>query len=319
MFTIEPIAHVRASRQIPEDDRWGGTQAELELVQNVDAAALTGLDSFSHVEVLFVFDRVAPEAIVTGTRHPRNNPAWPEVGILAQRGKNRPNRLGSTICRVVRVTGRVLTVRELDAIDGTPVVDIKPVLREFLPREVTTQPPWATELMTPYWANEAPPAAHARERRADDAPVVVRAATRADLPAVVRLLADDSLSATRERPGEPLAAEYSRAFDAIQAQGGNDLLVATLAGEVVGCLQLTMIPCLSRMGATRGQIEGVRVASAHRGRGIGEAMVRDAVERCRQAGCAVVQLTSDVRRVDARRFYERLGFEASHIGMKLTL
>lgn len=318
MFTIEPIAHVRASRQIPEDDRWGGTQAEIVLVETLDAAAIAGLDSFSHVEVLFVFDRVAPETIVTGTRHPRNNAAWPRVGILAQRGKNRPNRLGSTICRVVGVSGRVLTVRELDAIDGTPVVDIKPVLREFLPREMTTQPPWATELMTQYWADEAPPAGHARARREGGAPVV-RSATTADLPAIVRLLADDTLRATRERPGEPLAAEYSRAFAAIQSHGGNDLLVATSDGEVVGCLQLTIIPGMSRLGAVRGQIEGVRVASSVRGRGIGEVLVRDAIERCRQAGCALVQLTSDVRRVDARRFYERLGFEASHIGMKLTL
>lgn len=318
MFTIEPIAHVRASRQIPEDDRWGGTQAEIVLVERLDAEALTGIDAFSHVEVLFVFDRVRPEAIVAGTRHPRNNAAWPRVGILAQRGKNRPNRLGSTICRVVGVEGRVLTVRELDAIDGTPVVDIKPVLREFLPRDVTTQPPWATELMVEYWTDAAQPSRQGRERREGDAPVV-RSATTADLPAVVRLLADDSLGATRERPEEPLAADYARAFDAIRAQRDNDLLVATVNGELVGCLQLTLIPGLSRVGAMRGQIEGVRVASAHRGRGIGEAMVRDAIARCREAGCAVVQLTSDVRRVDARRFYERLGFEATHVGMKLPL
>jgi ribosomal protein S18 acetylase RimI-like enzyme len=147
----------------------------------------------------------------------------------------------------------------------------------------------------------------------------LRLANTADLPVVVRLLADDALGATRERDVDPLPAAYHEAFAAMQAQGGNDLLVAELDGEVVGCLQLTIIPGLSRLGALRGQIEGVRVSSSHRRKKIGEAMIRDAVERCRQAGCSLVQLTSDVTRVDAMRFYERLGFEATHVGMKLKL
>src|SRR5690606_12174880 len=94
---------------------------------------------------------VAPEKIVSGARHPRNNRDWPAVGILAQRGKNRPNRLGSTICRVLRVDGRKLWVAELDAIDGTPVLDVKPVMQEFLPREPVRQPAWTHELMQAYW------------------------------------------------------------------------------------------------------------------------------------------------------------------------
>jgi tRNA (Thr-GGU) A37 N-methylase len=102
--------------------------------------------------VLFVFDRVDDTKVMRGARHPRNNPAWPRTGILAQRAKNRPNRLGSTICRVLRREGRTLWVRELDAVEGTPVVDIKPVLREFLPREEVRQPAWASELMQEYWA-----------------------------------------------------------------------------------------------------------------------------------------------------------------------
>lgn len=149
--------------------------------------------------------------------------------------------------------------------------------------------------------------------------IAIRLAVQDDLPAVVRLLADDALGAARERYAEPLPAQYTSAFAAMRAQGGNDLLVATQAGDVVGCLQLTIIPGLSRLGAVRGQIEGVRVASSHRGQKIGEALLRDAIERCRQAGCSLVQLTSDVSREDARRFYERLGFEATHVGMKLRL
>ncbi len=150
-FAIEPIGFVRAARTAPEDDDWGGETAIIELADGFDAESLEGLDAFSHAEILYVFDRVPAEKIVTGARHPRNNTAWPKVGIFAQRGKNRPNRLGSTIVRIVRREGRALHVAELDAIDGTPVVDIKPVMREFLPRTEVRQPAWATELMKDYW------------------------------------------------------------------------------------------------------------------------------------------------------------------------
>ncbi len=148
--------------------------------------------------------------------------------------------------------------------------------------------------------------------------LLVRPARSADLSAIVDLLADDPLGATRERPGEPVAACYEEAFADIQRQGSL-VLVAELAGRVVGCLQLTLIPGLSHQGALRGQIEAVRVAGDLRGRRIGERLVREAVERARRAGCRLVQLTSHTSRTDARRFYERLGFVASHVGMKLPL
>jgi tRNA-Thr(GGU) m(6)t(6)A37 methyltransferase TsaA len=151
-YTVEPIAHVVASRRTPEDDYWGGALAGITLVEGLDESALEGITDFSHVEVLFLFDQVAEHRIVTGARHPRNNEAWPRVGIFAQRARNRPNRIGSTICRVVGVQGRTLQVHELDALDGTPVLDIKPVIREFLPREATRQPAWASELMADYWS-----------------------------------------------------------------------------------------------------------------------------------------------------------------------
>lgn len=94
---------------------------------------------------------MAVEKIVTGARHPRNNTAWPAVGIFAQRGKNRPNRIGSTICPIVGVEGNRLMVTELDAIDGTPVIDIKPVMKEFLPRQEVKQPEWSHDIMHNYW------------------------------------------------------------------------------------------------------------------------------------------------------------------------
>ena len=149
--------------------------------------------------------------------------------------------------------------------------------------------------------------------------VTVRRATRDDVAAIVGLLADDVLGAQRELVEQPVAEVYLRAFDDMAAQSGSDLLVAEQDGEVIGCLQLTVIPGLSRRGMRRGLIEGVRVSSRHRGAGVGEKMVREAIARARAAGCGLVQLTSDASRVDARRFYERLGFEATHIGMKLSL
>lgn len=148
---LEPIGYVRAARQAAEDDFWGDVEAQIVLADDIEAEALQGLEAFSHVEVLFFFDRVAPEKIVRGARHPRNNPDWPAVGIFAQRGKNRPNRLGSTICRILGREGNVLRIAELDAIDGTPVLDLKPVLQEFLPRGEVRQPAWSHELMRQYW------------------------------------------------------------------------------------------------------------------------------------------------------------------------
>ncbi|WP_376099231.1 GNAT family N-acetyltransferase [Roseomonas sp. CCTCC AB2023176] len=146
-----------------------------------------------------------------------------------------------------------------------------------------------------------------------------RAATTADLPAIIALLADDPLGAAREEPGLPAHAGYQAAFDAIEADPNQLLLVAEDAGEVVGTLQVTFTPGLSRKGAWRGQIEAVRVAASSRGAGLGERMIRHAVALCRERGCSMVQLTTDKSRTDAHRFYDRLGFEQSHYGYKLTL
>jgi ribosomal protein S18 acetylase RimI-like enzyme len=149
--------------------------------------------------------------------------------------------------------------------------------------------------------------------------VSIRSATRADLPAIVLLLADDPLGAQRELVSNPVAPEYLHAFDEMSAHPGNEMLVAVKDYEVIGCLQLTIIAGLSRRGMRRAQLEGVRVSSQHRRAGVGEQLVRKAIDRARAAGCGLVQLTSDVSRTGARRFYERLGFKATHLGMKLSL
>src|SRR5262245_26686620 len=116
---IEPIGVVRSLRAEVRDDEWGGTECTIILDKRFESDALAGIEDFSHAEILFFFDRVDPDKIVAGARHPRNNRAWPAVGIFAQRGKNRPNRIGSTIVRVIGRDGRVLRVAELDAVDGT--------------------------------------------------------------------------------------------------------------------------------------------------------------------------------------------------------
>lgn len=146
--------------------------------------------------------------------------------------------------------------------------------------------------------------------------MIFRRATAADLDAVVALLADDMLGATREQPGDPA---YAAAFAAIEADPNQFLAVAEQAGRILGCLQISFIPGLSRRGMWRGQIESVRIAASHRGAGLGRRMFEWAIERCRARGCGLVQLTTDKARPDARRFYESLGFTASHEGMKLAL
>jgi tRNA-Thr(GGU) m(6)t(6)A37 methyltransferase TsaA len=151
-ITVEPVGTVVGGRAEAFDDDWDEERALIRL----DAArfgpdALAGLDAFSHLEVVYRFHRVDPASVNTTARRPRGNPDWPEVGIFAQRGKNRPNLLGVSRCRLLRVDGLDVHVSGLDAIDGTPVLDIKPYMAEFGPRGETRQPEWATELMRAYY------------------------------------------------------------------------------------------------------------------------------------------------------------------------
>jgi tRNA-Thr(GGU) m(6)t(6)A37 methyltransferase TsaA len=151
-ITLTPIGYVRGGRAETVDDDWGKIRAEIEL----DAArfapeAVAGLESFSHLVVVTCFHKVKPATIKTGARHPRENPAWPKVGIFAQRGKNRPNRLGVSTCRILGVNGLKIRVQGLDAVDGTPVLDIKPHMTGFEPRGEIREPAWAREIMSGYW------------------------------------------------------------------------------------------------------------------------------------------------------------------------
>lgn len=150
-FTVDAVAVVRSLRVALEDDGWGGVESTIELLPPYGPASVRGLESFSHVEVLFLFDQVEPASVCTTSRHPRGNPDWPDVGIFAQRAKDRPNRLGVSTCELLGVEGASMRVRGLDAVDGTPVLDVKPYVAEFGPRGVVREPRWVQELTSRYY------------------------------------------------------------------------------------------------------------------------------------------------------------------------
>ena len=151
-FTILPVGQVVGGRVPADDDDWDAVTARIELdTARFGPEALQGLDAFSHAEIVYLFDKLPESQVTTGARRPRGNPDWPLVGIFAQRGRNRPNRLAVSVCRIEKVEGTTLHVRGLDAIDGTPVIDIKPVMQGFAPRGGMREPDWAREIMSGYW------------------------------------------------------------------------------------------------------------------------------------------------------------------------
>ena len=148
---LTPIGYVKNSRKDISDDFWGEVVSEIELTEKFSEDSLKGITEFSHAEVVFYFHKADESKVITGARHPRGNSNWPECGVFAQHVKDRPNHIGLTIVKILSTAGSVLSVKGLDAIDGTPILDIKPVVREFLPREDITQPEWVSELMKDYW------------------------------------------------------------------------------------------------------------------------------------------------------------------------
>ena len=149
---LEPIGFVRTSRVDPVDDDWDAETTTIELdAGQFTADAVMSLEQFSHIEVIYWFHHPEAEKPNLGARHPRGRADWPLVGIFAQRAKNRPNRLGLTVCKLLGVDGLQIRVSGLDAIDGTPVLDIKPWMSGFAPRGDVREPAWASELMSGYW------------------------------------------------------------------------------------------------------------------------------------------------------------------------
>ena len=151
-FSVEPIGVVTCPRTEPIDDDWDAIISTIELdPARFTPDALRGLADFSHLEVVYLFHLVDPARWETAARRPRNNPDWPEVGIFAQRAKRRPNRIGICTCSLLSVSGLEVVVRGLDAIDGSPVLDLKPYMDEFGPRGEIRQPAWSRALMDGYW------------------------------------------------------------------------------------------------------------------------------------------------------------------------
>ena len=148
-FEIRPIAHVSNSRKEIQDDKWKPIISEITLADDMPDECFDGIEAFSHLEIVYYFHRSTFE--LKGAEHPRENPEYPRVGIFAQRKKDRPNHLGLTFVRVIEKQGRKLIVSHLDAIDGTPVIDIKPVFAEFLPPDPVRQPDWSHDIVKNYW------------------------------------------------------------------------------------------------------------------------------------------------------------------------
>lgn len=148
---LASIAYVKNSRKEMVDDHWSSIISEIELAENIISEALEGIEDFSHLEVIFYMDKVKDEKAIAQYRHPRNNTALPKLGTYAQRNKSRPNKLGLTTVELIERKARTLIVKNLDAIDGTPILDIKPVMIEFQPQGIIRQPEWTKEIMKNYW------------------------------------------------------------------------------------------------------------------------------------------------------------------------
>lgn len=149
---LKPVAYVKNERTEREDDNWGEIKSEITLIPEIPAEAITGLNEFSHLEVTFYFDKISASDTKTYSRVPRGLKDLPEVGIFTQRASKRPNKLGITICELINIKDKTIFVKGLDALNETPVLDIKPVLKEFLPdRNDIKQPSWVHEIMKNYW------------------------------------------------------------------------------------------------------------------------------------------------------------------------
>ncbi len=149
-ITLEPVAFVKNSRKRPLDDNWSAIISEIELAEHIPTEVFNSITSYSHLEIIYYFNQVNPKHIVF-SGHPRGNEMFPSVGIFGQRKKDRPNTLGLCTVELLEHNERTITVKNLDAIDGSPILDIKPIFKEFLPKGEIIQPDWVSDLMTHYW------------------------------------------------------------------------------------------------------------------------------------------------------------------------
>lgn len=296
-FTVRPIGFVRSARTDVRDDFWGQAEAVVELVEEMPDDSLAGLTEFSHVEVLFVFHRTDPTAVVPGSRHPRNNPAWPRVGIFAQRAKGRPNRLGSTIVRVLGVEGRRVRVAGLDAVDGSPVLDLKPVMTEFLPVTRIRQPAWSRELMRDYWRASQEP---------DQKPIPDSRSSASGMEVAIRVLGRDDLAVLDSVAPEvfdgPVNQRWAQEF---LADPRHHLAVAIVEGRVVG--MASGVHYLHPDKAPELWVNEVGVAPTHQNKGIGRRLLQALFARGRELGCTQGWVGTEVANAAARSLYRTVG------------
>jgi tRNA-Thr(GGU) m(6)t(6)A37 methyltransferase TsaA len=224
MYQIKPIAHVRNDRREVVDDNWGDVVSEIELVDDFSEESIQGLEDFSHVEVIFYMDQVEDEKIETKARHPRNNPNHPLVGIFAQRGKNRPNKLGLTTVEIMNREDRTLIVKGLDAVNGTPIIDLKPVMNEFLPRNQVVQPEWTHDVMKEYWRQKV---------KLVGEKVIIREIEEADLYPLWQLIYGEEAPEWKkwDAPYFPLHHED---FDTFSKQKRENMFVIEVKEEIIG-------------------------------------------------------------------------------------
>jgi len=289
-----PIGTVRGGRSEPLDDDWGDVVTEIVLAEHIPGEALDGLGDFSHVEVVFVFDKVDPSTITLGARHPRGRADWPRVGIFAQRAKARPNRIGVTTCEVVAVGARSLTVRGLDAIDGTPILDLKPYMREFAPRSAVRQPAWSSELMQGYWQIPAP-----GDR--DDNGLEIRRLGVGDV---------DDARAAFKMMHRVFESEPSELSDNYLSELLGDASFWTLgafeAGAPIGCITAHEL-AMTRHERRELFIYDLAVDTDHQRRGIGTSLVQRIVADAAAEDIDVVFVPADDEAAHALTFYESLG------------
>lgn len=302
VFELVPIGTVRGGRAEPIDDDWGDVVSRIVLDDRWPTDALAGLAEFSHVDVVYVFDRVDEAKITVGARHPRGNTDWPEVGIFAQRAKGRPNRIGVTTCEIVGVDGRTVIVRGLDAIDGTPVVDLKPYMVEFAPRTPVRQPRWSRELMRDYWQTVP-----AEPHPTDESIRIVRLTDQIDL-------ARDAFRMMHEvfdEDGEVLSADY---VGRLLADQRFHAFAAVEGGEPVGCITAHDL-AMTRHERDETFIYDLAVREDRQRRGIGRRLVETLVADAARRGIDVVFVPADDDDDHALAFYASLGGRGAPVTM----
>jgi tRNA-Thr(GGU) m(6)t(6)A37 methyltransferase TsaA len=299
---IVPIGFVRGGRAEPIDDDWGEMTSRIVLDDRWPADALAGLEAFSHLDVVYVFDRVDDATITVGARHPRGNTEWPKVGIFAQRAKGRPNRIGVSTCEIVGVDDHVVTVRGLDAIDGTPVVDLKPYMVEFAPRTPVRQPDWSHELMRGYW-HTAPDGGHA----ASESLRMVRLTDQLDLArAAFRMMHD-----VFDEGDAALSDDY---VARLLADPRFHAIASVEAGEPVGCITAHDLP-MTREERSESFVYDLAVRQEHQRRGIGRRLVEALVDDAARRGIDVVFVPADNDDDHALAFYTSLGGRPAPVTM----